>query len=160
MYSILGKKLPAMHTLDLNTASQQSIQKQIHYNVFNSLMENGSLRNKARLNTTLSNHAGAWLWALPNSNLGLTIPPHEFVNAIRTWLDIAMFLLPPSSISCCRGTTIDPFSDHLISCHKSPLRVQCHSALCEVIFQALLKKNKTAQVMIQADQEMYIIQIP
>ena len=36
--SILGEKVPAMHTLDLNTAPQQNIQKQIHYNIFNSLI--------------------------------------------------------------------------------------------------------------------------
>ena len=37
-YSVLGEKLTAMHTLDLSTASQQNIQIQIHYNLFNSLM--------------------------------------------------------------------------------------------------------------------------
>ena len=128
-------------------------------------MENGSLRDKARLSTILSNHAEAWLLALLNPNLGLTISPHEFVIAIRTWLGIPMFPLPPSSILFCCGATIDPFGDHPISCPRGPLRVQRHNALCEVIFQALLvenkqvKENRTAQVMIQADQETYIIQI-
>ena len=36
---------------------------------------------------------GTWLWTLPSPNLGLTIPPHLFVIAIRTWFGILMFLL-------------------------------------------------------------------
>ena len=131
-----------MHTFDLNTASQQNIQKQLNYNVFNFLMENGILRDKARLNTISSNHAVAWLRALPNPSLGLTIPPHEFVIVIRTWLGIPIFPLPPSSVLCCCGGTIDAFGDHLISCPRCPQRVQRHKALCEVIFQAFLVENK------------------
>ena len=83
----------------------------------------------------------AWLRPLPNPNLGLTIPPHEFVIAIRTLLGILMFPLP-TSVLCCCGATIDPFGDSLISCPRGPLCVQRHNALCEVIFQALLVENK------------------
>ncbi len=53
-----------------------------------------------------------------------------------------MFPLPPPSVLCFCGATIDPFGDYLISCPKGPLRVQHHNALCEVIFQALLVKKK------------------
>ena len=90
----------------------------------------------------------AWLRALPNPNLGFTIPPHEFVIAIQTWLGIPMFPLPPSVLGCC-GATIDLFGDHLISCPRGLLHVQRHNSLYKVIFQALLsggrlKMNRTA----------------
>ena len=127
-----------MHTFDLNTASQK---KQLNYNVFNFLMERWDFKRQSSSEHNFVEPCGGLVEGITQPHLGLTIPPHEFVIAIRTWLGISIFSLPPSSVLCCCGGTIDPFGDHLISCHRGPQRVQRHKALCEIIFQALLVEN-------------------
>ena len=57
-------------TINLATASQRDIENQINSIICSSLKEKVRLRDKARLNTIASVHAGAWLWALPTRHLG------------------------------------------------------------------------------------------
>ena len=52
-------------------------------------MDSVSIRDRARLNTTGTTSAGAWLRAIPNPNLGLSMSQHEFV---KVWLGIPIFL--------------------------------------------------------------------
>ena len=55
---------------------------------------------------------------------------------------VCIFPLPPSSVLCCFGATIDPFGDHLITCLGDRLRVQHRNVLCEVVFQVLFVENR------------------
>ena len=128
--------------LDFNNSTQRQIQSKLDADLFNCLLNNASLRDRARLNSISTPHAGAWLRAIPNPNLGLSMLSHEFVISIRLWLGIKMFPSPPTSILCTCRQHIDPFGDHLISCGTGPERTRRHNALAEVIFQALLVKNK------------------
>ena len=85
---------------NLRTSSQHNIRSIINSILAPSLKEVISLRDRARLNNIATIHAGAWLWALPNPNLGLATSPHEFVIAIWIWLGIPLFPFPPSSLKC------------------------------------------------------------
>ena len=140
--SVGNSQLP----FDVLSATQRQLQSHVNSKLFNSLQENASIREKARLNTISSEHAGAWLRAIPNPHLGLTMSPHEFIIAVRIWLGIPLFPSPPDSLKCCCGQTLDPFGNHLLSCCHGPLCVRRHNALCEIIFHALLSDCKNVKL--------------
>ena len=75
--------------------SQKSFQGQIDYIVFTSLINNSSIRDLARIT-----HAGAWLRAVPNENLGLSFSKHEFITSVRIWLGIPIFPSHPNAQRC------------------------------------------------------------
>ena len=93
----------------------------------------------ARLNTTLAQHAGAWLRATPNNNLGLAMPQKEFILSLRHWLGVPLFSSASKLCSC--GHHLDRFGDHLLGCGQGNWRTDHHDALCDVIFNALLVDN-------------------
>ena len=70
---------------------------------FDLLKESCSIRDKARLNTISEPHAGAWLTAIPNPNLGLAISRHEFTIAVHLWLGRPLFSSPPNAVRCICG---------------------------------------------------------
>ena len=72
-------------TLDFSTATQRQIQSEFDSDLVKYLLNTANLRDRARLNSISTSHAGAWLRAIPNSNLGLSMSPHEFVIAVRLW---------------------------------------------------------------------------
>ena len=104
-----------------------------------------SVRDRARLNTISSAYAGAWLRAVPNLNLGLSMLQHEFIVAIRIWLGIALFPDPPDSPRCVCGSIIDPHGDHLLGYGYDSALNRRHNALCDIIWHALLIDNKAAR---------------
>ena len=103
-------------SVDMSTFSQRTLQAQLDNNLVASLKEESNLRDQARLNTVASPHASAWLRAIPNANLGLTLPKHEFVVAVKLWLGIPIFPSLSNSIRCTCGHIIDVFGDHLLGC--------------------------------------------
>ena len=129
-------------TLDFSTATQQQIQSEFDLDLVKYLLKIAILRDRTHLNSISTSHAGAWLRAIPNSNLGLSMSPHEFVIAVRLWLGIKRFLLLPASVLCSCGQHNDIFGDHLFGCCFGPERTHGHNALAEVIFQALLVENR------------------
>ena len=65
-------------SIDLNLASQRSLQSAFDEQAFARCMESTALRDRAHLNTVSNLSAGAWLRAIPNPILGLTCyPPKE-----------------------------------------------------------------------------------
>ena len=66
------------------------------------------------MNTISAQHAGAWLRALPNLNLGLVMPIREFIIALQVWLGVGIFLSLPNSDLCFCGSLLDEFGDHLL----------------------------------------------
>ena len=138
----LGDRPPSCN---LRSSSQRDIRSIINCILASSLKEVISLRDRARLNTMATIHAGAWLWALPNPNLGLAMSAHEFVIAIRIWLEISLFSFPPLSLKCVCGQVLDSFGDHLVICGHGPFPIKRHDALSEVIYPALLTENKYAK---------------
>ena len=72
------------------TSPQKALQSQLDVIHFQSLKDMSSVRDTARLITIPSAYAGAWLRAIPNQNLGLSMLQHEFIIAIRIWLGITV----------------------------------------------------------------------
>ena len=129
-------------TLDFSTAAQRQIQSEFDSDLVKYLLNTASLQDRARLHSISTSHAGAWLRAIPNFNLGLSMSPHEFVIAVRLWLGIKMFPSSPATVLCSCDQHIGTFGDHLLSCGIGPERTHRHNALAEVIFQALLVENR------------------
>ncbi len=70
---------------DLSVASQKSVQSHLNGIQLEALKQGCSIRDKARINTIASPYARAY------RNLSLAME-HEFIVAIRLWLDILYFL--------------------------------------------------------------------
>ena len=122
-----------LSSIDLMTATQRQLQAEVDSTSYSCLLATASICDKARLTTISSPQAGAWLRAVPNSNLGLAMLPHEFVISIRYWLGIALFPFPPNNVRCICGSVMDPYRDHLLGCGCGGLRVRRHNALCDII---------------------------
>ena len=100
---------------------------------FQSLKDMSSVRDRARLNTISSAYAGAWLRAVPNQNLGLSMLQHEFIIAIRIWLGIPLFPDSLDSLRCVCGSIINPHGDHLLGYVYDSGLNRRHNALCDII---------------------------
>ena len=84
-------------------------------------------------------HAGAWLRALPNPNLGLAMPSRKSIKALRVWLGVGIFPPSPNSDLCLCGSSLDEFGDHLLGCdQKTNLVIERHDVLCDTLFHTLL----------------------
>ena len=68
--AVVGAQFPS---IDLNLASQRSLQSAFDGQAFARCMESTSVRDRAHLNAVSNPSAGAWLRAIPNPNLGLTM---------------------------------------------------------------------------------------
>ena len=100
----------------IDLVSQRSLQKQLDTRKFDSLKQSSTIRDQARLNAISEPHAGAWLTAIPNPNLGLAMSRHEFTVALRLRLGIPLFPSHPNAVRCPCGQLIDKFGDHLLCC--------------------------------------------
>ena len=140
---------------DINVASQHSLQSQVDKWDFDLLKESCFIRDKARLNTISEPHAGAWLTAIPNPNLGLAMSRHESTIAVHLWLGLPLFSSPPNAVRCICGQVLDKFGDHLFGCRKISLHSRCHNALRDVIFQALLVHDKGTRREQRSSSENY-----
>ena len=122
-----------------DSPSQHSLQDALDHHQFHLLFNTSSIRDRAHLNSLHSSKfTGAWLQAIPNPNLGLSLIASEFICALRYWLSIPFF---DSSRCCSCNLTLDPHGDHLLGCGHGPLRIRRHDALCHIVFQALLQDN-------------------
>jgi len=68
----------------------------------------------------------------------LAFSPRDFIIALCLWLGIPLFPLLPL---CTCLSVIDQFGDHLFGCSCSPLHIQCHDALVNIIHHALLQEH-------------------
>ena len=127
---ILREKLSVeLPGINLNAASQRVLQSALDAKALSKCKESASIRDRVHLNTLGTTSAGAWLRAIPNSNLGLAMSRHEFVPAVRMWLGIRLFPSPPQSLQCTCEQNMDEFGDHLLGCAHGPIRIKRHDAL-------------------------------
>ena len=129
-------------SVDFLSISQTLLQSTLDDHIYSNILSRCSIRDRARL-LAISDPSGlscAWLQVLPAPQLGLAIPPAEFVVALRLWLGIPVFSRA-DSFSCSCHQLVDRFGDHLIGCGHGPLRVRRHNALCDIIYYALLEDN-------------------
>ncbi|XP_062510401.1 uncharacterized protein LOC134186441 [Corticium candelabrum] len=131
----------SLDTIDLTSSSQRDLQRLLDTKLSTTILENASLRDRARLDTISAPHAGAWLRAIPNPNLSLAMPQREFIIAVCKWLGIAFFPPPPSSKRCSCGQVLDSYGDHLLGCGEGNWRNRRHNALADIVFEALLSDN-------------------
>ena len=127
--------------LDVNSASQKSLQRAVDIATLLSCKESAPLKDKAHLNTIGTPFTGAWLLVIPNPNLGLTLSKEEFILSVRMWLGCHLF---SQSSRCVCGHIIDLHGDHVLGCGLGPLRIKRHDALCDIIWHSLLLDNKGA----------------
>ena len=125
------------------------------------LKESVSLRDKARLNTIGTPETGAWLWAVPNPNLGLTMSRQDVSLSLSMWLGCRIC---PHPVRCVCRQTIDEYGDHVLGCGHGQLRIKRHDALCEVAWHTLLMDNRgvireqwCAQVIISDQETCFIL---
>ena len=131
--------LPSTTAVGLWVASQHQLQEIIDKSLLSDVKNSVCIRNQAHLNSISTPHAGTWLRAIPNSNLGLIVSAEESVIALRLWLGIPIF--PSLSTRCPCGSTIDAYGDHVLGCGSGNLRIKPHDALCDVVFHALLQDH-------------------
>ena len=94
------------------------------------------IHDQTRLNA-LAHPSGTdsgWLKAIPRACLGLSISDPEFVIGLCLWLGVSLF---PVSPLCTCLSTVDSFGDHLLGCSHGPIRIQCHDALANILYNAL-----------------------
>ena len=109
--------------LQLPDLKQCQLQSHFDTSVLIRLKSVSSLRDQARLSTLAIAHTGAWHRATPNPKLGLSMSREEFVIAVRVFLGIPLFSLPPNVSKCSCGHILDVFGDHLLSCRNRSLRI-------------------------------------
>lgn len=87
----------------------------------------------ARLKAGQQPHAGAWLLALPSSQLGTHLPNESFRVACS--LRLGVVLCQPHQCVC--GSEVDKFGYHGLRCKKSAGRWSRHSAANDILARAL-----------------------
>ena len=94
--------------------------------------------DRARLLAASCHESGAWLYALPLSNLGLCLDDESVRIAVG--LRLGTPLCVPHHCQRC-GQSIDPLGRHGLSCRRSEGRHLRHAALNNVIHRALSSAN-------------------
>ena len=72
-----------------HTLSQRQLSNRLEDVQLNNLFDAASCADKARLLSTSSPHASAWLTVVSSDSLGLHLQPHLFQTALRWWLGIS-----------------------------------------------------------------------
>ena len=129
-------------TLDFSTATQRQTQSELDSDLAKYLLNTASLRDSSRLNSISTSHAGAWLRAIPNPNLGLSCLLMSLLLQYGSGWESRCFLLLRHLSLCSCGQHIDTFGDHLLGCGFGLERTRRHNALAKVIFQALVVENR------------------
>ena len=82
--------------------------------IWSHLREFASLWDRARLNTVTTQHTGAWLQAISNRKLGLTMPSKEVrIACITVLTGYSMFHFNSDAKCCACGIIIDSCGDYL-----------------------------------------------
>ena len=137
---LLRQLLPSWDPLP-DDITQWFIQDALDRVQLTQLLDSSNLRDLARLNTqSRCQHAHAWLQAIPQPNLGLSMTSSEFAIALRYWLGITLFDSGHHQSCVCRSP-LDQHGDHLLGCGQGPLRIRRHDALCNILYHTLSQDN-------------------
>jgi hypothetical protein len=128
-YSAAKALFPAASSLSQDLLTSTTYEK-----IFRRLLENSSAPEKARLLSVSSSHAGCWLQALPNENLGLKFSNKEFVALLRLTLGLPVYA---SSRRCpvCQTAPLDIYGHHSLSCGSGGDRQIRHNEIRDALFQ-------------------------
>ena len=136
-FILVGEDLARQTFINLFTSyfsfastSQTTLQSAIDDQTYSNILSQYSIHDWARL-LALSDSSGlayALLRALPSPQLGVALPPAEFVMALCLWLGIPVFPEADPAVCSCHQL-VDCFGDHLIGCSHGPLCIRHHNAL-------------------------------
>ena len=122
----------AFPTGQLNT-SQRALDDGVSSAISKKLLLQADPVNRARLLASLAPGSGAWLQALPCSNLGLHLGNNELRIAVG--LRIGAPLVRPHQCVC--GSEVQANGHHGLACRKSAGRHRRHTLANEVIVRAV-----------------------
>ena len=81
------------------------------------LAEAGGIRDRVRLVAQAGELANSWVLLPPGSDI---IPDSDFRSMVRLWLGLPLLPCGDQVARCpACGEALDPFGDHLLSCHKN-----------------------------------------
>ena len=126
-------------------STQHDLQVLLDSCVSKEVRNSSSLCHTAWLNTVSTPHSGAWIMALPNTNLGLAVSTQEFMVTLRVWLGILVFLHCQSVICPC-GTIINPHGNHVLECGFRALRIVTSFIMQFLWITMIVEANNTAVV--------------
>ena len=96
-------------------------------------LNQGDQYGKARLIAAAAKHSGAWLTALPHSNLGTLLSPEELRIAVALRLGCSVC----ESVQCRCGSSMDRLGLHGLSCRLNAGRYSRHSSLNHLMKRTL-----------------------
>ena len=102
--------------------------------LFNHLIEEGEVREIARLKSLTLPRAGDWLSVVPMPSLGLHLRPPEFTTSLKYRLGVPVFTTEGTCPSC--QAPSDHMGDHALGCAKHGERIARHDQLRDVLFEA------------------------
>ena len=100
---------------------------------FKKLQTSSNQIHCARLLAAASPHSGAWLQALPSSNLGLLLDEESVRIAVA--LRLGATICEPHKCRC--GRQVNSLGHHGLSCLKSAGRIPRHANLNDIIKRSL-----------------------
>ena len=97
-------------------------------------LQEGEVRDVARLSSLGLKYAGSWLSVVPSPALGLHLRPAEFVPMLRYCLGVQVYSSEGLCSAC--GKSSDKMGDHALACARREDRIARHNLLRDLIFEA------------------------
>ena len=111
--------------------TQRTLSKKLECHLFNSLLGDSSMADRARLLSVSAPHAASWLSVIPSPALGLHLEPNELQASIRWWLGLDTS--GGSRCPVCSEKALDPLGHHAITCTHGGDVVTRHNMLRDVV---------------------------
>ena len=123
---------------------QKVLSCKIDNHLFNTLYEQSSAANRARLLSVSSPHAASWVSVIPSEGLGLHLQPSEFQVAIKWWLGLDTSC--GSICPLCPGKVIDPLGHHALTCKRGGDVVTRHNKLRDTLAETCRRAHLSVKV--------------
>ena len=123
---------------------QKVLSCKIGNHLFNTLYEQSSAANRARLLSVSSPHAASWVSAIHSEGLGLHLQPSEFQVAIKWWLGLDTSC--GSICPLCPGKVLDPLGHHALTCKSGGDVVSRHNKLRDTLAETCRRAHLSVKV--------------
>lgn len=104
---------------------------------YDSLLANADAREKAVLLAAANKESGAWLEALPSSQIGTLLDKHSLQIAVA--LRVRSAICHPHVCVC--GSDVDHLGHHGLSCNRSAGRISRHNSLNDILKRAFISSD-------------------
>ena len=130
--------------LSAPSVQQHKLSSMLDTHMFNLMLENSSIAERARLLSVSSAHASSWLSVVPSQGLGLHLDPPVHQIAIKWWLGLDTS--QGSQCALCPGIALDPLGHHAITCKRGGDVVTRHNTLRDVLAEICHRAHLGVQV--------------